>query len=84
MEESESLMKGNKGNLFELQLSMLGWLALMGVVSLFVGIILSLLGLPTLVIGILVSVCVAPFVIYICTAKANFYDEVVNKKVYDL
>jgi uncharacterized membrane protein len=84
MEESESLMKGNKGNLFELQLSMLGWLALMGVVSLFVGIILGLLGLSTLVIGILVSVCVAPFVIYICTAKANFYDEVVNKKVYDL
>lgn len=83
MEESERIMKGNKGNLFELQLSFLGW-AFLGaiVVSIIIGILYFFL--PSILVYVIAFLILAPLELYIYVTHANFYNEVVKNSMYNM
>lgn len=76
-------MKGHKGNLFELQLSFIGWALLGGIVA---PILLAILSsfLPTILVYVVSYLVLAPLEVYIYVTQANFYNEVVRKSMYNM
>ncbi|MGN1411302.1 MAG: DUF975 family protein [Oscillospiraceae bacterium] len=84
IEESQRIMNGNKGNLFELQLSFIGWAILGALVISILFTVLSFMGLPTIVINIISFVVLSPLYTYIYVSTANFYNEVSKRTIYNI
>lgn len=82
MNESKALMKGNKGKLFKLLLTFIGWMCLFGLAVSIISTAVSYFlyaKIAMIIISFIFSVLYAPLGAYVYATNASFYGELTKE-----